>query len=41
MVTQQGLSMDLPVIDLDLFLSGARDSPEVIAECKKVSHLGP
>jgi len=34
-------SMDLPVIDLDLFLSQPRDSPEVIAECKKVNTFLP
>jgi hypothetical protein len=33
--------MDLPVIDLDLFLNGVRDSPEVVRECKKASHFGP
>ncbi|KAF9459820.1 hypothetical protein BDZ94DRAFT_1198950 [Collybia nuda] len=37
MVIQQELSMDLPVIDLDLFLSGVHDSPEVIRECKKAA----
>ena len=30
------LTMDLPVIDLDLFLTGPRDSEAVIRECKKV-----
>lgn len=28
--------MDLPLIDLDVFLSGPRDSIAVIQECKKV-----
>ncbi len=30
------LSMDLPVVDLDIFLSAPRDSEAVIQECKKV-----
>ncbi|KJA25905.1 hypothetical protein HYPSUDRAFT_37391 [Hypholoma sublateritium FD-334 SS-4] len=29
--------MDLPVIDLDLFLTGPRDSEDVIRECKKAA----
>lgn len=33
----QELSMDLPVIDLDVFLNQARDSPEVKAECRKAA----
>ena len=28
--------MDLPIIDLDLFLSESKDSPAVLSECKKV-----
>jgi hypothetical protein len=28
--------MDLPVIDLDVFLSGTRNSDAVIQECQKV-----
>lgn len=39
MAIPQDLPMDLPVIDLDLFLSGARDSQEVINECKKASFV--
>jgi hypothetical protein len=35
----QDLSMDLPVIDLDLFLSKPPDSQEVIHECKKACSL--
>jgi len=35
MVTQ-ALSMDLPVIDLDLFLAGPPNTEAVISECKKV-----
>lgn len=31
------LSMDLPVVDVDVFRSMPRDSPEVIAECKKAA----
>ncbi|RDB28907.1 Gibberellin 20 oxidase 4 [Hypsizygus marmoreus] len=37
MAIQKDLSMDLPVIDLDLFLTGVRDSQEVINECKKAA----
>ncbi|GLB35893.1 putative clavaminate synthase-like protein [Lyophyllum shimeji] len=37
MAIQQELSMDLPVIDLDLFLSKPRGSEEVINECKKAA----
>ncbi|KAF5385232.1 hypothetical protein D9615_001288 [Tricholomella constricta] len=37
MALQQELSMDLPVIDLDLFLSAHRDSEKVINECKKAA----
>jgi hypothetical protein len=33
------LSMDLPVIDLDLFLAGPPNSDAVILECKKVRNL--
>jgi hypothetical protein len=29
--------MDLPIIDVDVFRSQPRDSPEVLAECKKVA----
>lgn len=31
------LSMDLPVVDVDIFRSKPRDSPEVVAECKKAA----
>ncbi|KAI9163694.1 hypothetical protein HJFPF1_05316 [Paramyrothecium foliicola] len=34
---QQQLSMDLPVIDLDVYLNHASDSPEVQAECAKAA----
>lgn len=32
----QALSMDLPVIDLDLFVAGPPNSDAVVSECKKV-----
>jgi len=34
---QQELSMDLPIIDLDVFRSQPQESPEVQAECKKAA----
>ncbi|KAG5650453.1 hypothetical protein H0H81_012192 [Sphagnurus paluster] len=37
MAIQQELSMDLPVIDLDIFLSGPEDSEQVLNECKKAA----
>lgn len=33
------LSTHLPVIDLDIFLSGPRDSPVVLQECEKVRSI--
>ncbi|KAK0747334.1 hypothetical protein B0T21DRAFT_2096 [Apiosordaria backusii] len=38
MVESQELSMDLPVIDLDVFLHKPRDSAEVQAECEKAAN---
>ncbi|KAL2015366.1 hypothetical protein VTK56DRAFT_5763 [Thermocarpiscus australiensis] len=38
MSAPQELSMDLPVIDLDVFLNQPRDSPEVQAECIKAAN---
>jgi len=35
----QGLSMDLPVIDLDIFLSKPSDDQEVNHECKKACNF--
>jgi hypothetical protein len=35
----QDLPMDLPVIDLDLYLSKPLDSLEVIHECKKACNI--
>lgn len=35
---QPALAMNLPVIDLDVFLAKPVDHPEVIEECKKASH---
>jgi hypothetical protein len=35
--SQQQLSMDLPVIDLDVYLNHPSDSPEVQAECEKAA----
>jgi hypothetical protein len=35
---KEELSMDLPVIDVDIFLNNPRDSPEVQAECKKAAN---
>lgn len=31
------LSMDLPIIDLDIFLNHPRDSPDVLVECRKAA----
>jgi isopenicillin N synthase-like dioxygenase len=36
-MSAQELSMDLPVIDLDVFLNQSRDSPAVQAECAKAA----
>jgi len=33
------ISKELPVIDLDVFLAGNRDSEAVIRECKKVLYI--
>jgi len=30
------MSMDLPIIDLDVFIAGPHNSEAVIQECKKV-----
>jgi len=38
MSASQELSMDLPVIDLDVFLNNSTDSPEVQAECAKAAN---
>jgi len=35
-MTAPDISKDLPVIDLDIFLAGPRDSEAVINECTKV-----
>ncbi|KAK9413968.1 hypothetical protein SUNI508_11420 [Seiridium unicorne] len=32
------LSMNLPIVDVDVFRNNPRDSPEVLAECKKAAH---
>ncbi|KAK3934270.1 hypothetical protein QBC46DRAFT_400326 [Diplogelasinospora grovesii] len=37
MAISERLSMDLPVIDLDVFRNRPRDSPEVQAECQKAA----
>lgn len=37
MATTQELSMDLPIIDLDLFLNQPHDTPLVAAECRKAA----
>ncbi|EAA29816.3 Clavaminate synthase-like protein [Neurospora crassa] len=36
-VVPQEISMDLPVVDLDVYLNNAVDSPEVKAECEKAA----
>ncbi|KFY45244.1 hypothetical protein V494_01062 [Pseudogymnoascus sp. VKM F-4513 (FW-928)] len=37
MTTEQDLSMGLPIIDLDIFLSGSCEAEDVQAECKKAA----
>lgn len=32
------LSMNLPIVDLDVFLQGPRDAPAVVAECQKAAN---
>ncbi|KAI1499570.1 Clavaminate synthase-like protein [Biscogniauxia marginata] len=38
MTTTEEPPMDLPVIDLDIFLAQPRDSPAVLIECEKAAH---
>ncbi|KAI0123167.1 hypothetical protein BJ170DRAFT_586798 [Xylariales sp. AK1849] len=35
---KENLSMNLPVVDLDVFLNNPRDSPKVLAECRKAAN---
>ncbi|KAJ4393097.1 hypothetical protein N0V93_002304 [Gnomoniopsis smithogilvyi] len=37
MTATHELSMDLPIIDLDVFLTKPHDSPEALAECRKAA----
>lgn len=37
-ILKQELSMNLPVIDLDVFLQKSRDSAEVLTECRKAAN---
>lgn len=37
MAATHELSMDLPIIDLDIFLTQSHESPEVLAECRKAA----
>lgn len=37
MAVDNGISMDLPIVNLDVFLSNAHDSPVVKEECKKAA----
>lgn len=37
MAATHELSMDLPIIDLDVFLTQPHDAPEVLAECRKAA----
>lgn len=37
MTVNDSVPMDLPVIDLDIFLKNPQDSPEVQAECKRAA----
>ncbi|KAJ4423839.1 hypothetical protein N0V82_001423 [Gnomoniopsis sp. IMI 355080] len=37
MTAAHELSMDLPIIDLDVFLTQPHESPEVLAECRKAA----
>lgn len=37
MAAAHELPMDLPIIDLDIFLNNPHDSPDVVAECRKAA----